>query len=91
MLMLCPGDKEIVKGYLSGFEEEERAALVEAYNTAYQSGFFGVRRQALNYLALHCAFEKRFGISPFTVSKGVLLEFSTPIQLAGEEWISIAV
>jgi len=51
-----PGDKEIVSGYIADFASATPQVLVDQYNRAYQQGFYGVHRQALNYLALHLVF-----------------------------------
>ena len=60
--------------------QKPKKYLVQSYNEGYEKGFRGVYSQALYFVALHLAFEDRFGLSPFT-AVGNFIAFKQPIVL----------
>ena len=65
------------------YEELSAKELVDAYNKGYETGFFGVYSQGLHFAAVHNAFIKRFGVSPFN-AVGLYIAFTKEIVLTEE-------
>ncbi|MCE2790112.1 MAG: hypothetical protein LW630_09400 [Saprospiraceae bacterium] len=86
LLMPRPGDREVIQNYLQEFLEKDKATLIDTYNKAWQLGIVGNHRQGLNYYALHIAFKKVFGPSPFTFEDGCALGLTELIVQDGEGW-----
>ena len=67
----------------SEYEKLSAKELVDAYNKGYETGFFGVYSQGLHFAAVHNAFIKRFGVSPFN-AVGLYIAFTKEIVLTEE-------
>jgi len=72
-----------VMNLTSEYEELSTRELVDAYNKGYETGFFGVYSQGLHFAAVHNAFIKRFGVSPF-YAVGLYIAFTKEIVLTEE-------
>ena len=57
--------------------------LVDTYNKGYETGFFGAHTQGLHLAAVHNAFIKKFGVSPFQAA-GLYIAFTKEIMLTSE-------
>ena len=57
--------------------------LVDAYNKGYETGFFGAHTHGLHFAAVHNAFIKKFGMSPFQAA-GLYIAFTKEIMLTSE-------
>ena len=74
----------------SEYEELNAKELVDAYNKGYETGFFGVYSQGLHFVAVHNAFIKKFGVSPFH-AVGSYIAFTKEIVLTEEgNWSFVA-
>jgi len=72
-----------VMNLTSEYEELSTRELVDAYNKGYETGFFGVYSHGLHFVAVHNAFIKRFGVSPF-YAVGLYIAFTKEIVLTEE-------
>jgi hypothetical protein len=86
LLIPRPGDREVIENHLQQFLETDKTQLIDTYNKAWQLGIVGNHRQGLNYYALHIAFKKVFGTSPFTFENGCALGLTEPIVPDGDSW-----
>ncbi len=67
----------------SEYEKLSAKELVDTYNKGYETGFFGALTQGLHIAAVHNAFIKKFGASPFQAA-GLYIAFTKEIMLTSE-------
>ncbi len=67
----------------SEYEKLSTKELVDTYNKGYETGFFGAHTQGLHLAAVHNAFIKKFGVSPFQAA-GLYIAFTKEIMLTSE-------
>ena len=79
-------DREVITKYLADLLTRSNLELIAIYNKSEEKGFFGAHQQGLYIIAIHLAFQKRFGKSPITITDNTLIEFTSPITPSGDSW-----
>lgn len=84
--MPTASDQEKYQEYYSRYEKLDRAELIAAYNSTWETGLTGNHMQAVNCYAMRKVFLKVFNKSPITLKDNVVLALTEKIYEQGETW-----
>lgn len=80
------GDKEFIQKKYFEFSKYQDLKLIEMYNREVNIGLVGVHAQAKHLIALHIAFQKRFGKSPISITDNSLIALNSKIESKVHSW-----